>query len=549
MDQIESPTITGLDFQIGEDGRTLQAIGIPPDMPRQLDESAIKTALAERGLAELFLNDGALADVVQKYNAGTASFTVNIGERRDGTAVVTISPDKMTASLTVTAPRGGRPIDRQQVNTAVQTAGVVRGIQQDEIDAALALAKGRETVIARGRPPEHGRDAEFQSLIPSIRERGPRIDEHGVSDYRELQQVLTVKQGDPLMRRIPATAGRAGESVLGGNVPAKPGKDARFSPGLKGAAVDPQDNDLLVASITGQAVLVRNGVSVEPVITVKNVDLASGNLDFDGSVHVTNDVIQGMKVKATGDVIIGGTVESSDIEAGGDISIRGGILGRAEACEGPADKQHHNTARLRCEGTLSARFIENAWIEAGDCITVESEVKRSMLTAVNQVIVGKKNAKKGHIIGGITRATLLVQTIVAGSPAGVHTKIEVGVNPLIKSRMDALARKIQAIEKRKEEAERILDYAAHKPRQVNPERVDKARLDNEKHKLDIANCTRDQEVLQAHLNLADHAKVSVAERIYGGVQVYIGRRVRLISEKRIGGIFQLDNGELFIGDT
>jgi len=548
VSQDESTAIKGLDFQLAEDGRTLQAIGGASATARQLNVSAIKAALAERGFAELFLNDHALADVIEKYNAGTAPFTLNMGERRDGTAIVTIAPDKMSASVTITTPCGGKPVDRQQVDSAIQAAGVIRGVQDHEIDAALALGEVNARPIAQGKPPEHGHDAAFRSLIPDIRDRRPSIDEHGISNYRELDQFLTVAKGDPLMQRIPATAGSAGESVLGDNIPAKPGRDTGFALGLKGAAVDAQDSDLLVASNSGQAILVRNGVSVEPVITVKNVDLSSGNLDFDGSIHVANDVVRGMKIKATGDVIIGGTVEASEIEADGDISIRGGILGRAEACEDP-NKLHRNTAYLRCGGSLSARFIEHAWIEAGNCITVESEVKGSVLAAINRVVVGKKNAKKGHIIGGVTRATLLVQAIVAGSPAGVLTKIEVGVNPLIKSRLAAVARRVQAIEKLRGESELVIDSAAHHHQPVSRETLKKTRLDDEKYQLDIANCVREQEILQAQLNLANDAKVNVVRRIYGGVQVCIGRKVRLINDERIGGAFQLRNDEVFIGDT
>lgn len=548
MGQNESATIKGLIFKLGEDNRTLQAIGTSPGTKQRIDLAVIKAALAEQGFGDLFLLDRAVVDLIKKYNAATASFTINIGERRDGTVTVAISADKMTASLTITPPFGGKAVDRQQVNEAIKAAGVVSGIQEREIDAALALGEVNAKPIALGQPPENGRDAEFQSLIPDIKERHPRIDENGISDYRELDKFITVQKGDPLMRRLPATAGVAGKSVLGGNLTAKFGKDTHFAPGLKGAVVDPQDHDLLVADITGQAVLVNNGITVEPVITVKNVDLSTGNLDFEGSIHVQNDVIQGMKIKATGDVIIGGIVESSEIEAGGDISVRGGILGRVEASE-DEDKVHRNTARIRCGGSLSARFIENAWIEAGNCIAVDSEVKRSALTAVNQVTVGKKNGKKGHIIGGLTRATLLVQTIVVGSPAGVPTKIEVGVNPLIKSKIDAVTRQVQAIEKKREETTHIISYAAKHPQQVSPEALNKARRDDEKFQIDIANCVREKETLQAQLNLADTAKVSVSQRIYGGVQIRIGQKTRLINEERIGGVLQLRDGEVFINDA
>jgi hypothetical protein len=47
-----------------------------------------------------------------------------------------------------------------------------------------------------------------------------------------------------------------------------------------------------------------------------------------GILLVTGDVMPGMRVKTSGDVVIGGFVEGGYIESGGTITVRNGIIGR-----------------------------------------------------------------------------------------------------------------------------------------------------------------------------------------------------------------------------
>jgi uncharacterized protein (DUF342 family) len=100
-----------------------------------------------------------------------------------------------------------------------------------------------------------------------------------------------------------------------------------FASKLSGACIDPDDPNRLLAAIAGQPVAVPGGMIVEPVYTVSAVNMASGNVSFDGSVVVRGDVAAGMTVKVTGDIQIGGTADPCRLEAGGNIVIKGGALG------------------------------------------------------------------------------------------------------------------------------------------------------------------------------------------------------------------------------
>ena len=541
----QGSAILGLTFRMGEDDRTLFAELTPVEGRHPIDSTHIRHALAEHGLDSLFLDEKALADLIRKYDTASEPFTLGIGERKDAEIAVAISSDKMTANLTIIPPCGGRPADREQVLDALKEAGVVSGLLDAEIDAAIAAGKADAKLIARGKEPVHGTDAEFRSLIPEIKSRSPKVDDRGTVDYRDLGLFITVAAGDPLMERIPATAGIPGENVLGEIAPAKPGKNSPFAPGLQGATVSAENQNLLVAGIAGQPLLVAHGVKVEPTLAVQGIDLSTGNLDFEGTVNIAGDVKSGMKIRVSGDVNIGGMVEAAEIQADGNITVKGGIIGHGEKVQEGGSR--HNIAHISCGGSISALFVENAHLEAGNCILIEEVAKQSELTAINQVVVGREGSKKGHIVGGLTRATLLIQALVAGSPTGVRTELEVGVNPLLQSRMDAIGKRLQQLEKEKEELARIIAYARDNPQRIKPDLLQKTERTCEKLQLDIDTSTQEKDALQTQLGLADNAKIAIGQKVFGGVHVRIGSKMRQVDEERSYGTFRLQEDEIFFG--
>ena len=254
-----------------------------------------------------------------------------------------------------------------------------------------------------------------------------------------------------------------------------------------------------------------------------------------------------MKIRVTGDLIIGGTVEAAEIHAGGNITIRGGIIGSGEkAAEGNA---RHDAARISCGGTISALFIENARIEAGDSILIGEVAKQSELIANNHVIVGKEGARKGHIVGGITRATQFIKAISLGSPAGLRTEIETGLNPVLNSSINALEVKLQKLNKEKQELEKVLSFAKENPARVSADMLQKVTNTQEKLESDIEACEQEKEALQTRLTLAANARVVVAKQIFGGAMIHIGHKTWQVKEDRDGGIFLIMDGEITLGDA
>jgi hypothetical protein len=541
-----SPTDV-LTFKLSDDGKLLAAFEACECKP-PLDEAIIKQALAKQGLSGLFLYENSLLNLLKQYNNANEGFVLEIGERRDGGCILKIDDDKMTAKLTLTPPYGGASVALFQIQLALQEKGIVSGIMTDEIEAALKDGYAAERIIAKGLHPVRGTDAQFQSLVPEIRERKPQVDERGIANYRDLGQLIVVKQGDPLMRRTPPSEGKKGQDITGQILMPQPGQDTQFAPELQGAELAPDDNNLLQAAITGQPKLVPNGVVVEPSINLPWVDISTGNMIFEGTINIKGDVKDGMKVHASGDVFVGGTVEAAEIEAGGNIVIKGGVIGHSEHSGDPNEISAFN-ATLISKGSISVHFAENVCMEAGTDIIIEEFSMHNHLTALNRVLVGKSGGKKGRIIGGVTCASVLVKAAVIGSNAGFITKIKAGFNPYLQAQIDKLKLEIDANEKEQEDIKKIVAFILAHPEKNKNDLLNKLLHTREQLEIDCTQLHADHAHLLSEMTLAEHVQVIVEDSVHCGAEIQIGNFIWKNNEERGKGVFQIVEGAIDYGNT
>lgn len=506
--------MNGLTLRLSEDGIKLQAHCDPNAGTRPIDETPIRKALEDGGFSEFYLFNNACGELVNRFNSGSAPFVFDIGERRDGTFSLTISPDLMTVSLTLTPPYGGKAVTSQQILDALSAQGITHGIQPDAISKAATACRALNKPIAVGHPAVPGANGELLSLIPEMKERCPhQEDEKSIVDYRDLGGIISVKPGDPLMRRVPPTEGTPGENVKGEPVPAIVGTEAVFAPSLSGTAFADDDNDLLVAAIAGQPILVANGVIVEPTINVKTVDLSTGNITIEGSLVVAGDIASGMVVKASGDIIVGGTVEAAMLEAGGNVEVKGGII----------------FAHIHAKGSVSALYAEKAHLHAGGNIALRELSMQSEIKAGGPVFVGERGMKKGHIIGGLCRSATMVHAVVIGSQSGVPTRIEVGVDPSTREKLAAVKQQLDEKQRAAEEAQKSVEYMRSRPT-VDVEAVaqkEKARTTLE---MEVAELNSQRKRLLKKLETAADARIEVEKNIFYGVQVVIGEKALTVDD-------------------
>lgn len=503
---------SGLSFRVGDDGTTVMARWhFGPERP-QADTEAVRAMLSAAGFEGCLFDDDAIAAFLETTQTIEKDIERRIGERRDGHLVINITDDRLEARLTLERPHGGVAMTDADVRSGLALAGVVYGIAEDTLAAAVAAGVATNLSVARGTAPVHGADAFFTSLIENAQDRRPRVDEHGVTDYRDLGRIPGVTAGAPVMRRTPAITGRDGVDVTGKVLKARVGKNVAFAANLKGVTADPDDPNVLLASITGRPVQVANGMIVEPTIDLPQVDMASGNVDFDGSVTVLGDVMPRMRIRATGDVLVQGTVASADIDAGGQVVLQGGFQAALDDEDG-ADHTPRHEHRIRCGGDFRAKFVEYAHVESGADIVIDDHAMFSTLVASRHVVVGGAGAT-GQVIGGQITAVGKVTATKFGGRSGTKTLVHVGIDAKRRLHLEHLDSEL----------------AKYEAQHAEGPDVDRARAE--------------AALLRLQATLADRACVAVGRQVYPGTELRINGKRWSSFDEHASCVFRVVNGEV-----
>jgi uncharacterized protein (DUF342 family) len=537
MDEISH--LKDLSLHLDGEGRKVMASFTPEGGTEALSPDELALAIEAAGFGGYDIHQPALEAAAAKYNAGEA-FDLVVGEATDGQFSVRIDASHMGVYLSCTLPLGGAPVQADAVLQEAKKKGVILPLDIEAIHKALQEG-GDDVLISSGQPPVAGVDGRFESLIPSMKEKKPHIDEDGLTDFRDLGEIIVVQANEGLMRRILPTSGEPGKTVTGEVIPVKPGKPIAFSAKLDGVKVDQKDPNLLVAGISGCPVIVKDGVTVLPVHTVKDVDLHTGNISFIGSVHVTGDVHAGMSIKAGGDIHVDGTVENALLEAETDIVVKNGVIGDSKP-HVQGNKQFF--AEIRCNGAFTARFVQNAHITAGSGIFINDFAIQSHLTAGHQIIVGDKGSRKGDIIGGTAHATMLVKANHIGSSAYLKTVVMAGADQGLHERLDSLAKAQSASVRKFSDIIKLLELAHHNPGRIPPQTVVTATATRDALKAEIQSFKEEEAELRREIELAQGAQVIAVKQVFTGAEISIGPKHYHATKDKEGGTFRLSDGEL-----
>jgi uncharacterized protein (DUF342 family) len=334
---------------------------------------------------------------------------------------ITVTPDELAASLEVSASSLDQVVaDLAAARAYLTGAGITSGIDTKAIERALA-SPGEFVLVAQGRLPIDGQDGRLE-IDPALLEIGgrPHVSDDGRVDLFELNLIHTVAEGQVLARRIPPIPGVPGETVRGRVLPAHRGQPA---PGSAGRGTRLHDNGAeIVATLAGHAVVLSDQISVSSIYQVRgDVGVATGHVAFVGSVVVRGDVRPGYRLHADGDVEIHGNVNGGTVEAGGNISVRYGIVSQA---------------RVLAAATARAKFVEYANVTAGAEVWVSDGIVQSNISAGTTIEV---LGRYGSVVGGHVFAQKSLTARELGSPRGIRTAIAVGAAPELLPEAEKLA--------------------------------------------------------------------------------------------------------------
>jgi uncharacterized protein (DUF342 family) len=558
-------TENGLGFKTCKDNRKLFAVYMPCTDKIALTATIFRERLAASEFANLFVNEYLITEFLRRYKDASENecFESEIGERRDAHCDIRINDDKLKAHLSITPNFGGKPVTLANVLEIIASKKIVWGlVPTEEIQAAVDKERIADFVIAKGLEPIAGVDAQFLSLMPEVHERKPHIDEHGEVDYRELGDIVIVHKDEVLMQRIPPIIGKKGRNIFGEIIEPTGGADIPFSGDKKGVYLNPEDKNQLLSSITGQPVNIPNGMIVSPVLTVKQVDFESGNLRFDGSIVVQGDVKEGMKIYALEDITIEGSVTDAQIECMGNLHIKGGVTGNSELVangeinikggvqgtqeiDEPVGEDIH-TAKIVSHSSVIIGFVENFNIEAGVDIVVEKYALNSQLMAGNKIVAGAKGGKKSSLMGGITWAMIMVKAAIIGSTSGIKTHIQVGTNPYIQKRIQAIRKILAPNDKEQKDIHKILAFIDSHPEKGNAEILEKLHHTLSKLIIEFEHNEAELKELVANMTHIEDAKVVAERGVFVGTEVQINSILWKAQENRARSVFRVEKREMTI---
>lgn|GEM_PF-508610 len=452
---------------------------------------------------------------------------------KDGCIQVRISPDDMTAYLSILDFPESKPITVFDCYFNLLKSGVKRGFKSENLLELIAEQHlGTEVIAASGKPAEKGEDGEI--LLHE------KIAELRKSPHFVFEDIVTVRQDEIIAQQLPATPGAAGFTVKG-DVLESPVHTPDFPPGEN--TYVSEGGLTLFSAIDGHLLWNGSRLSVEDVLRISgNVDFITSNIDYDGPIEINGDVRSGLKVKATGDIEIHGCIEGASIHSmQGRIKVHSGING-------------FEKSEIRAAKDIIADYIQDAKIIAGDAINVTRYVSRSTLEAGGTIrVVGKG----GLVRGGSLWSQKSIEINVAGSSTCIPTRIMVRyhANPDQQQELEQLQKQTAEIEEQQQRIRRRLDYLGLlEQRQSNLS----AKHQNEAHLLSeglIANSKQIME-LEDRINTSSAIPtltmdekvtlVTVHHKIYPGAKFIIGNQELLIKEEINGGEIQLLQGRIFL---
>ncbi|MBA6262695.1 MAG: FapA family protein [Colwellia sp.] len=506
----------------------------------QITEASIHEIIENSEYKDLYVDNGNIKNAIAELNSVLKPLQANksgreisyqILERRDATISISIDKDEMSASAEISTALGGKHLTAKAILNSAQQSGVTKGFTKEQL-LKLAHQAAKEPAgsivngeIAHGKDAINGKDSKIKWLVQSAQDRilRPKAREDGSVDMRDLGDIICVKIGDPLAKKIMLTEGTKGFTVTGSPLEPVPGEDITLQAG-EGTTLSPKNDQILISTLVGLPRIIDNGMEVDGVYRIKNVDISTGHIKFEGSVIIDGDICEGMKVTATGDITIGGFVESATLEAGGDITIGSGIIGRKQDTEELSIDDIKMSVCIRAEGKVFAKYCQYAEITCHS-LRIENQMMHSIIDVEEILWLGSDEKANGKLIAGYIKAGKSVHAGIVGATAGSTTIINFSkkVN-LIKEHLEDIEARLKIDSDKSTELQVAVNKLKKLPTdKVNPEMLSKLISTYKYHTNRMGEILNEKEVFEEKLQAyMTSVFVEATEKLYHGVQVIVG---------------------------
>ncbi|HKM05150.1 MAG TPA: FapA family protein [Lachnospiraceae bacterium] len=424
--------------------------------------------------------------------------------------LVKMAQDKMTASVRFFAPsNSGEILSIPEIIRDLKSNNIIFGINESVLNQFVEHRQYcKDIEIATGVQPIQGKDASVEYYFNKDIKIRPTLNEDGSVDFFHLNTLNHCKKGDILARLFKEELGEPGKNVCGEIIKQRDVKKSTLKFG-KNISFS-EDKLLLLSEVNGHVVLVDDKVFVSDIYEIENVDNATGNIEYEGSIRIRGTVCSNFSVKSKGNIEIDGVVEGAFVEAEGDIIIARGMNGMGKG-------------ELKAGGNIICKFLENAKVSAGGYIQTESILHSHVMSKFEVVVAGKR----AFITGGVVSATNKVTVKTLGSPMGADTIIEVGIDPSVKKRFQELQKDIVETQKTLKSIQPVLLATTQKLKQgvkLQPEQVKYIQtliLTNKQKQQQMEADMKEMESLQDALESSSNAQVIVTGEVFPGTKIAI----------------------------
>ena len=336
---------------------------------------------------------------------------------------VNVSKDEMEAMIIFNT--SNRKYDRETIFLHLFKAGVIYGIDDTVINILIkGTCKDDYIVVARGVQPTKGKDGHYEFFFRTNLSKKPVVLEDGTVDYKNIDWMEMVKKNQKIAFYHEAQEGKAGKTVTGKELPGRKGKEIKMLSG-KGFELL-SDRKTYISAKDGKIEYENDKIMITDLLLLDDVTISTGNIQFDGSVHVRGNVGKGVSITATKDITVDGFVEAADLTSQGNIILKKGCNASGQG-------------KITCGKDLMARFLEGARIHTQGNVKI-NYCMNCDIQAENTIEV------RGMIAGGTTYAGAGISTMDIGNYTGLKTVVKIGKNEEFIQREAQLTGKIYEVE-------------------------------------------------------------------------------------------------------
>ncbi|WP_164473135.1 FapA family protein [Clostridium sp. E02] len=443
-----------------------------------------------------------------------------------------LSNDQMAAWIYVIPPiNNGADIKEEDLKALLAQEHITVGIMEDELKSIVENKTYEKVVlIAKGILARNGIDGTIKDNFKRIVNLEFEEDENGSVDYKHLNNIQSVKEGEVISEISTSIPGEDGKTVTGKsypcdikgtNVPVPSGRNTTLT----------EDRTLLLSQKTGHVTFANGKFQVDPILKINgNVDNNTGNLDYDGDILIAGDVRNGFSVKATGSIDIRGSVEGAEISAQGPIVIASGVSGNGKG-------SLYSDAYIKC------RYLEHCSVTAKGNVYAESIINSKVKSSEDIIVT----AGIGVIIGGSLLATNNISAKMIGSKVRrLVTELIIANIPKDVEESTRLTRELEQLQHNLEEIRKNITYLETVQRQ------DKQQLlENLKQASDIL-AIRENEINDrlTVINEKDMEQTGIiqSQQLLPVVRIRIGSSSLMIQEEHSScTIYKNSEGDIIIG--